>query len=58
MMCQRIGWDPIGTIGLDGEELVLNPFNRLIKDRQLLAYKYEGFWRRLIALSQAPPYLA
>jgi glucose-1-phosphate cytidylyltransferase len=35
---------------LDGEELVLNPFNRLIKDRQLLAYKYEGFWRAMDTL--------
>jgi len=27
-----------------GEELVIEPFQRLIKARQLHAYKYEGFW--------------
>lgn len=31
----------------DGEELVLEPFNRLIKDELLLAYKHEGFWRAM-----------
>jgi len=34
----------------DGEELVLEPFNRLIKDGQLMAYKYEGFWRAMDTL--------
>ena len=34
----------------DGEELVLEPFNRLIKERQLVAYKYEGFWRAMDTL--------
>ncbi len=29
----------------EGEELVLEPFSRLIRDRQLMAYKHEGFWR-------------
>lgn len=29
----------------DGEELVLEPFSRLIAADQLMAYKYEGFWR-------------
>lgn len=29
----------------EGEELVLEPFSRLIADDQLLAYKHEGFWR-------------
>jgi glucose-1-phosphate cytidylyltransferase len=29
----------------DGEELVLEPFSRLIAGDQLLAYKHEGFWR-------------
>jgi glucose-1-phosphate cytidylyltransferase len=33
-----------------GEELVLEPFNRLIEDGQLLAYKYEGFWRSMDTL--------
>lgn len=28
----------------EGEELVLEPFQRLIKDGQLLAYPYKGFW--------------
>jgi glucose-1-phosphate cytidylyltransferase len=31
----------------DGEELVLEPFNRLIAERQLFGYKYEGFWRAM-----------
>ena len=34
----------------DGDELVLEPFNRLIKARQLMAYKYEGFWRAMDTL--------
>ena len=34
----------------DSEELVLEPFNRLIKERQLVAYKYEGFWRAMDTL--------
>ncbi len=29
----------------DGEELVLEPFQRLIDANQLMAYRYEGFWR-------------
>lgn len=28
----------------EGEELVLEPFARLIAENQLLAYRYEGFW--------------
>jgi glucose-1-phosphate cytidylyltransferase len=28
----------------DGEDLVEEPFRRLISEEQLLAYKYEGFW--------------
>jgi glucose-1-phosphate cytidylyltransferase len=28
----------------DGEELVLEPFQRLIEERQLLGYTYDGFW--------------
>lgn len=28
----------------DGEELVEQPFRRLIRERQLLAYRYDGFW--------------
>jgi glucose-1-phosphate cytidylyltransferase len=27
-----------------GEELVVQPFQRLIQQRQLLAYRYEGYW--------------
>jgi glucose-1-phosphate cytidylyltransferase len=34
----------------EGEELVLEPFNRLIKDDQLMAYKHEGFWRSMDTL--------
>jgi len=28
----------------DGEELVLEPFSRLIEQRRLFAYKHTGFW--------------
>jgi glucose-1-phosphate cytidylyltransferase len=28
----------------DGEELVREPFQRLIQEQQLLAYRYGGFW--------------
>jgi glucose-1-phosphate cytidylyltransferase len=28
----------------DGEELVEEPFNRLIMNKQLISYKYKGFW--------------
>lgn len=34
----------------DGEELVLEPFNRLIEQNQLMAYRYEGFWRAMDTL--------
>lgn len=34
----------------EGEELVLEPFNRLIKSGNLMAYKYEGFWRAMDTL--------
>ncbi len=34
----------------DGEELVLEPFNRLIKTGNLMVYKYEGFWRSMDTL--------
>ncbi len=34
----------------DGEELVLEPFERLIKARELIAYRYEGFWRAMDTL--------
>ena len=34
----------------DGEELVLEPFNRLIENRRLMTYKYEGFWRAMDTL--------
>ena len=30
---------------LPGEELVREPFQRLIEKRPLLAYKYSGFWQ-------------
>jgi glucose-1-phosphate cytidylyltransferase len=34
----------------EGEELVLEPFHRLIEADQLMAYKYEGFWRAMDTL--------
>src|SRR3974390_714372 len=34
----------------DGEELVHEPFARLIAEKQLMAYKYEGFWRAMDTL--------
>jgi glucose-1-phosphate cytidylyltransferase len=34
----------------EGEELVLEPFRRLIQDDQLLAYKHDGFWRAMDTL--------
>jgi glucose-1-phosphate cytidylyltransferase len=33
-----------------GEELVLEPFNRLINAGKLMAYRYEGFWRAMDTL--------
>jgi glucose-1-phosphate cytidylyltransferase len=33
-----------------GEELVHDPFNRLIEEGKLMAYKYEGFWRAMDTL--------
>lgn len=34
----------------EGEELVLEPFNRMIADGELVAFKYEGFWRAMDTL--------
>lgn len=34
----------------EGEELVLAPFNRLIGEGRLMAYKYDGFWRAMDTL--------
>jgi glucose-1-phosphate cytidylyltransferase len=34
----------------DGEELVLEPFTRLIGEGRLMAYKYDGFWRAMDTL--------
>ena len=34
----------------DGEELVEEPFRRLIDADQLLAFKHEGFWRPMDTL--------
>jgi glucose-1-phosphate cytidylyltransferase len=34
----------------DGEELVLEPFNRLIAKGALMAYRYDGFWRNMDTL--------
>jgi glucose-1-phosphate cytidylyltransferase len=30
-----------------GEELVLQPFERLIEQKQLLAVAYDGFWQNM-----------
>jgi len=34
----------------EGDELVLEPFSRLIAERKLIAFKYEGFWRAMDTL--------
>jgi glucose-1-phosphate cytidylyltransferase len=34
----------------DGEELVAEPFNRLIQANRLMAYRHEGFWRAMDTL--------
>jgi glucose-1-phosphate cytidylyltransferase len=34
----------------DGEELVLEPFSRLIAEDKLMAFKHEGFWRSMDTL--------
>ena len=34
----------------EGEELVLEPFSRLIEADQLMAYKHTGFWRSMDTL--------
>ena len=34
----------------EGEELVVEPFRRLIAENQLMAYKHEGFWRSMDTL--------
>ena len=34
----------------EGEELVVEPFTRLIEADQLMAYKHEGFWRSMDTL--------
>ena len=31
----------------ENEDLVLEPFDRLIAARQLLAYPFDGFWRNM-----------
>lgn len=33
-----------------GEELILEPFSRMIEANQLLGYKYDGFWRAMDTL--------
>ncbi|MBY0564339.1 MAG: glucose-1-phosphate cytidylyltransferase [Hyphomonadaceae bacterium] len=34
----------------DGEELVVEPFQRLIAENKLMAYRYNGFWRSMDTL--------
>ena len=31
----------------DGEELVVEPFHRLVRNRKLAAYEYDGFWQSM-----------
>ena len=31
----------------EGEELVHEPFQRLLREEQLIAYRYEGFWKSM-----------
>jgi glucose-1-phosphate cytidylyltransferase len=31
----------------EGEDLVLEPFDRLMAKRELLAYPFDGFWRNM-----------
>jgi glucose-1-phosphate cytidylyltransferase len=31
----------------DGEDLVGEPFHRLVRDRRLLGYRYDGFWKNM-----------
>ena len=35
-----------------GEELVVQPFRRLIAERELVAYRYEGFWASMDTLRE------
>jgi glucose-1-phosphate cytidylyltransferase len=35
---------------LEGEELVVEPFQRLIEANQLMAYRHDGFWRSMDTL--------
>jgi glucose-1-phosphate cytidylyltransferase len=35
----------------DGEELVLEPFERLIEERRLISYRHKGFWRAMDTLN-------
>ena len=37
----------------DGDELVIEPFQRLIARRQLMTYPYEGFWAPMDTLGTA-----
>ena len=34
----------------EGEELVVEPFQRLIEANQLMAYRHDGFWRSMDTL--------
>ena len=42
-----VGETADGRTHHEGEELVVEPFNRLIKNNELMAYRYEGFWRAM-----------
>jgi len=34
----------VAASSITGEELVEEPFRRLIAERRLIAYRYDGFW--------------
>ena len=36
----------------EGEELALEPFSRMLVAGELIAYKYEGFWRAMDTLTE------
>ena len=42
---ETLGYRDFDTpVAGEGEDLVEQPFQRLIEQRQLVAYPYEGFW--------------
>ena len=41
------GYLPYVDYLMPGEELVIEPFNRMIQKKQLVAVPYDGFWRSM-----------